>query len=152
MRRELTFGSHVKIIVVGLYTVAQWALPQLQELVGYERYKPSLLVTSGSICQDPFPELFSLSACKAAQYNLVTSFYREYGPKGIHCGLVVVGGRLKEHFLHCNATEIAAKTWDLYNQEKDGWKLEITLLHPNDTPSPERIESDTQEIRKVDNF
>lgn len=65
---------------------------------------------------------------------------------------MVVGGRLKEDYLHCNATEVAAKTWDLYNQVKDDWKLEITMIHPDDTPKAERTESDEQEIREVDDF
>lgn len=115
-----------------MYTVAQWAFPQLLELANHPHYRPSFLVTSGSICQNPYPEFFSLSACKAAQYNMVTSFYKVYSELGLHCGLVVVGGRLRDQSINCNAADVATKTWELYCQPKGEYAKEITLLHPDD--------------------
>lgn len=132
-----------------MYTVAQWAFPQLLELANAGHHKPSFLVTSGSICQDPFPELFSLSASKAAQYNMVTSLYKAYSEKGIHCGLVVVGGRLRTQTINCNAADVADKTWELYCQPKGQYSKEITLLHPDDEPQMSKQEDPKHLVRTV---
>jgi len=136
-----------QVTVISMYTVAQWAIPQLLELADYDFYKPSFLVTSGSICQDPFPEFFSLSACKAAQYNMVTSFYKVYSDLGVHCGLVVVGGRLRDQTINCNASDVATKTWDLYCQPKGEYAKEITLLHPGDEQTRATREDPEQLVR-----
>ena len=86
------------------------------------------MVTSGILCKDPLPHLFSLAACRAAQYNIVTSCYKEYGPQGVHCALIVVGGELRECGTVSNAQVVADKAWELYSQEKGKGDLEVEVL------------------------
>ena len=67
---------------------------------------------------------------------MVTSFYKVYSEQGLHCALVVVGGRLRGQTMNCNAADVATKSWELYCQPKGQYMKEITLLHPDDEPSP----------------
>lgn len=48
-----------------------------------------LVGDSGLSAPQPVPELFSLSAVKAAQHNLVTSLLEVSGPQGIHIALAL---------------------------------------------------------------
>lgn len=118
-----------QISVVNMYKVAQWAMPQLFQ--HKELYKPAFLCTSGMLYKDPFPAMFSLAACKAAQYNLVHSLHKEYEPKGVHCGLIVVGGRVSDASKVTNARNCAEETWKLYDQPKGTGDLEVIMLDPD---------------------
>lgn len=81
--------------------------------------------------RDPFPFLFSLSAGKAAQYNLVQSFYKKYGPQ-IHIACVPVGGIVKDDAKVTTAHAVAAEFWKLYEQAKgtEG-KLSVEMGDPD---------------------
>lgn len=92
--------------------------------------KPAFLVTSGLLCKEPFPNLFSLSACKAAQQNLVHSLYKEYGPKGVHCALVIIGGVVKDDAKLTTSSKIAEEFWGLFSQPSGKWELEVEMLDP----------------------
>jgi short-subunit dehydrogenase len=114
-----------------LYTIANWAMPKLLEVATFDKTKtPSLLVTSGMLAKDPFPAMFSLAACKAGQYNLVHSLHKEYEPKGVHCGLVVVGGSVNEKAAVTNPRNVAEETWKLFCQAQGSGKLELLLIDP----------------------
>lgn len=78
--------------MTALYSVAKWALPKLFETAKDPDARPSLLVTSGGLAKDPYPQNFSLAMCKAAQYNFVGSLFKAYSPQGVHCALIVVQG------------------------------------------------------------
>lgn len=79
--------------MTSLYTLAGWACPKLVETAASDaRAAPSFLVTSGGLAKNPYPHMFSLALCKAAQYNFVGSLFKAYEPKGVHCGLLVVQG------------------------------------------------------------
>jgi short-subunit dehydrogenase len=106
-------------------------MPKLLSVANAAKAKtPSLLVTSGMLAKDPFPAMFSLAACKAGQYSLVNSLHKEFEPKGVHCGLVVVGGSVKEDAEVTNPRGIAEETWRLFCQEQGSGQLELLLIDP----------------------
>lgn len=82
----------LQISVMSLYAIAGWAMPMLVETAGSLNARPSLLVTSGGLAKEPYPHVFSLAMCKAAQYNFVGSLHKAYAPQGVHCALIVVQG------------------------------------------------------------
>ena len=101
--------------MTSLYTVSQWSIPKFLENKQREptAYKPALFVTSGGLYKDPFPGLFSLAACKAAQYNLTHSLHKAYGRHGIHCALIVVEGAVNDNAKVTTAGHIAENTFEL---------------------------------------
>lgn len=91
---------------------------------------PSFATTSGMLAKDPFPAMFSLAACKAAQYNLAHSLHKEFEPQGVHCPLIVVGGSVKDESAVTNARNIAEETWKVFEEPKHEGKFETVLLDP----------------------
>lgn len=75
--------------------------------------------------------MFSLATCKAAQYNLVHSLHKEFEPKGVHCGLIVVGGRVSDESKVTSARNVAEETWKLFGQERGKGKLDVVMLDPD---------------------
>lgn len=112
-----------------MYRIAQWAMPQL--LRHKDSHKPSFLCTSGMLYKDPFPQMFSLAACKAAQYSVVHSLHKEFEPKGVHCGLIVVGGRVNDESKVTNARNVAEETWKLYDQRRGSGDLDTVMVDPD---------------------
>lgn len=77
--------------------------------------------------EDPYPHLFSLSLCKAAQYNLTQSLARQYGPAGVHCALVVVNEPVSDDKKNANAKSIGEKAWGVFAQDRENWTLEVVI-------------------------
>ena len=107
-------------------------MPQLEALANSRSsdQHPALLVTSGGLYKDPSPNLSSLALCKAAQFNLTTSFHKQFSPKGVHCALVVVSGFVSDDAKNCNPKNIAESFWKLYSQERNDkgeWDLSTEL-------------------------
>ena len=116
--------------MVSLYVTAQWAITRLLEIATTSSKTPSLLVTSGMLAKDPFPAMFSLAACKAAQYSLVTSLHKEYEPRGVHCGLIIIGGTVSDQSKVTNPLNIAKEAWEMFSQPRLEGKLEVVLADP----------------------
>lgn len=132
--------------------VAQWAMPQLVAAGKKEYYTPAFLVTSGGLYKNPFPafvshplplstiktkkqkkptrEKFSLASCKAAQYNLLHSLHKEYGPKGVHCAALVVEGKVSEEAQVTTPKNIALEAWKLFEEPAPG-ELDATIQDPD---------------------
>lgn len=107
-------------------------MPKLLETAAADENKtPSILVTSGMLAKDPFPAMFSLAACKAAQYSLTHSLHKEFEPKGVHCALVVVGGTVSDESKVTNARNIAEETWKLFRTPRGKGELEVFLNDPD---------------------
>lgn len=87
-------------------------------------------MTSGMLAKDPFPAMFSLAACKAGQYNLVHSLHKEFEPKGVHCGVIIIAGTVSDASKVTNARNIAEETWTAFMQPKGTGKLEVVLEDP----------------------
>lgn len=121
----------LKISVVSLYAVVQWAMPQLLRLAASPDHNPALLVTSGFLYKDPFPQMFSLASCKAAQFSLLTSLHKEYEPQGVHCAAVPVGGRVSDEAEVTSARNVAEEMWKLYSQPKGKGRLCVEMRDPD---------------------
>jgi len=125
------FETDLRITIVSLYAVAQWAFPRLVKAAEGKDSRPAFLVTSGLLHKDPAPKMFSLAAGKAGQFNLVHSLHKEFEPKGVHTALIVVGGTVKDEAKVTNPRNIAEEAWKLFSQKKgEAGKLEVTLLDP----------------------
>lgn len=120
-----------QITNTALLAVSQWAMPHFQRTLQARLpvpYKPTLLVTAGFLHRQPLPDLFSLSAVKAAQHNLVTSLQEVYGPQGIHIALALVGGFVSTEARNLNPENIAKIMWAIYAQDKAHWVKEYEIL------------------------
>lgn len=106
-------------------------MPQLLKLAASDSHSPSILVTSGMLAKDPFPAMFSLAACKAGQYSLVHSLHKEFEPKGVHCGLIVIGGTVSDKSKVTNARNIAEEAWKIFSQPKGKGNLETMMEDPD---------------------
>ncbi|PSN70981.1 NAD(P)-binding protein [Corynespora cassiicola Philippines] len=108
-----------KVTNLALYVVAQHYVPKLQGLAGKGgsgAARPALLVTNSHLPWDPVPQLLSLSLVKAAQANMVKSFYRAFGGEegGVKIGLVHVEGVVAPENKRLNPVTIAEETWSFY--------------------------------------
>jgi len=110
---------------VALRTAARWAIPLLSKLQASER--PCFFVTSSLLWADPIPQMFALSLTKAAQRNLVMSLQKMYGEK-VHIALLNVGGQVTETSEWFSPKIVADKYWELYCQQRDAWKGELSVL------------------------
>lgn len=73
---------------------------------------------------------FSLASCKAAQYNLMHSLHKEYGPKGVHCAALVVEGKVSEDAKVTTPRNIAEEAWKLFEQPAPG-DIDTTIQDPD---------------------
>ncbi|MCJ1328542.1 hypothetical protein MMC10_005219 [Thelotrema lepadinum] len=109
-----------QLAVSGLYTSAAWAIPQFQHFTtstnNSSTSKPTFLVTSGALYADPVPPLFSLSLCRAAQFNLMNSLHQQYKPRGVHFAVVVVAGFVADNAPECNPKNVAQRMWEIHMQ------------------------------------
>lgn len=109
---------------------ARWAIPLLlRQAQSHTQgdWKPSLLVTSSLLPVDPIPELFALSMVKAAQANLVKSLVKAFTARGVHIGLVVVGGIVSSDAPALNPINIAEQAWKLFAQECNDWTAQVAV-------------------------
>ncbi|KAK5135364.1 hypothetical protein LTR08_005306 [Meristemomyces frigidus] len=74
--------------------------------------------------------MFSLAACKAAQFSVLTSLHKEYEPQGVHCAIIPVGGRVSDEAEVTNAANVAEEMWKLYSQPKGQGQLCVEMLDP----------------------
>ncbi|PVH76941.1 hypothetical protein DL98DRAFT_517649 [Cadophora sp. DSE1049] len=111
---------------IALYTAAQWAMPILSKLPVEQ--KPSFLVTSSLLWKYPYPPFFSLSMVKSSQRTLVQCLGSAF--PDVHCALLNVGGQVSEDDKVFNPAAIAEKFWELYDQEKEAWTLDLDVLGP----------------------
>ncbi|KAL2074648.1 hypothetical protein VTL71DRAFT_8427 [Oculimacula yallundae] len=108
---------------IACYTAAQWAMPMLNKLPADQ--KPSFLVTSSLLWKQPYPPFFSLSMVKTSQRNLVQSLGLTF--PDVHCALLNVSGQVSEDDENMNPTLIAGKFYELYDQEKKSWTLDLDV-------------------------
>lgn len=113
-----------------MYTSLQWAIPHLLNTAKDSAKNATFLATSGGLYRDPYPDYFSLSACKAAQFNLIHSMHKRYADQGIHFTQIPISGIVsKGDGAVTSAENIAETYWKLYQQGAKG-DLSIELEHP----------------------
>lgn len=134
---EEHFTSHWREHALGGFHVAQAALPRLLAAGG-----GSLIFTGASASLRGKANYAPFAVAKAGVRNLAQSIAREFGPKGIHVGHVVVDGGIEGDRLLSRVPElkerrgpdgllkidaIADAYWALHNQHRSAWTLELDL-------------------------
>ncbi|KAH7142848.1 hypothetical protein B0J13DRAFT_503209 [Dactylonectria estremocensis] len=118
-----------KITVTSLYQLAGREIPRLVKLAQSDATsRPAFIVTSSLLPKEPEPELFALSLTKGAQWNLVKSLYKQFGPQGVHIGVMIVGGFVSPEEPNRNPDNIAKKTWEWYSQPIEKQPFEVEIL------------------------
>ncbi|KXJ85551.1 hypothetical protein Micbo1qcDRAFT_221969 [Microdochium bolleyi] len=117
-----------KINVSALYIVAQRYIPHLLTLASQDPSgRPALIVTSSDLPKEPNPGVFALSLVKAAQRNLMQSLAMTYGGKGVHLGVINVGGPVSRDHEVWNPDNIADKTWDWCEAARGRASFEVDI-------------------------
>ncbi|MGE0659025.1 MAG: SDR family NAD(P)-dependent oxidoreductase [Reyranellaceae bacterium] len=131
------FERHWREHALGGFNVAQAALPALLEHGG-----GSLIFTGASGSLRGKARFAPFAAAKAAVRNMAQSIAREFGPRGIHVGHVVIDGgisgeRLLNRAPHLKEERgpdgmldieaIADAYWMLHHQHRSAWTLELDL-------------------------
>jgi NAD(P)-dependent dehydrogenase (short-subunit alcohol dehydrogenase family) len=134
---EERFTRHWREHALGGFQLAQAAIPILVQHGG-----GSLFFTGASASLRGKANFAPFASAKAAVRNLAQSIAREYGPKNIHVGHVVVDGGIEgdrllsraphlleqrgpDGMLHPDA--IAEAYWDMHHQHRSAWTLELDV-------------------------
>lgn len=112
-----------KLMNIGQYVAASWALPLLAEVAEEPGTHPSFFLNSSGVSYDPIPFQFSLCMMKAAQNNFLSSLAKVAGPNGVHVGRIDINGKVSDEEKVRNAKHIAEQLWELYKQDKDEWSF-----------------------------
>lgn len=136
---ELTaeqFEEFWRVCTLSGFLVAKAALPVL------EAHGGSLLFTGASASLRGRPNFAHFSAAKAGLRNMAQALAKEYGPRGVHVGHVVVDGvingdMVRRHFSEylealgkdgaLEPDSIAEAFWFLHRQPRDAWTFEIDV-------------------------
>lgn len=86
-------------------------------------------MTSSHLPWDPVPPLLSLSLVKGAQRTQVLALNREFGQKGVLCGLVSVQGVVDPGNKVLSPKSIAGEAVEYWRKGVDGG-AEINLVEP----------------------
>jgi NAD(P)-dependent dehydrogenase (short-subunit alcohol dehydrogenase family) len=134
---EESFTRHWREHALGGFNLSQEAIPSLLQHGG-----GSLFFTGASGSLRGKANFAPFASAKAALRNLSQSIAREYGPKNIHVGHVIVDGgiggdrllsrapqleaqRGPDGLLHPDA--IAEAYWDMHHQHRSAWTLELDV-------------------------
>lgn len=116
-----------KLMNIGQYVTAVWALPLLAEVAKRSGTHATFLNSSSGVADTPIPQVFSLSMQKAAQNNFLKSFAHTAGPQDIHVARVDINGAVSDDQPELNAKNIAQQHWTLSQQDKSGWTDKIDV-------------------------
>lgn len=134
---EAEFEAHWREHTLGGFQLAQAALPPLLERGG-----GSLIFTGASGSLRGKANFAPFASAKAALRNLAQSLAREFGPRGVHVGHVVVDGGIEGERLLSRRPQlkdergpdglldidaIAEAYWVLHHQHRSAWTLELDL-------------------------
>lgn len=119
--------SDFKAMSIGMYVAMSWAQPHLAAMAKMPDARPSFLLSGGTIYRNPLPDLFSLGMQKAAQHNLMMSFSKVVGPKGVHVASVSIAGQVTDEDAVMNAENVARQHWSLYEEESKHWRFEVEV-------------------------
>jgi hypothetical protein len=135
-----------QISVVGLYTVAKWAIPRLLFIAGDRYYKPAFLVTSGWLAYCPEPYYFAMGVCKAAQQNMIHNLHDQMQGRGVHCALAMVNGLVHPDSDATNPANIADRCWELYDgRGSERMELETEIKENGEGGGGEEVDWEEEE-------
>ncbi len=132
-----TFERFWRICCLGGFHTAKAALPRL-EAQGHG----SLLFTGASGSLRGKPNFAHFASAKGALRNLAQSLAREYGPKGVHVGHVIVDGVINGDMVRArfgeyldrlgtdgtlNPDDIAEAFWHMHIQPPSAWTHELDV-------------------------
>jgi NAD(P)-dependent dehydrogenase (short-subunit alcohol dehydrogenase family) len=132
-----SFTTHWREHTLGAFLLAQTVLPYFQE-----RKRGTLIFTGASGSLRGKAKFSPFSAAKGGVRNLAQSLSREFGPKNIHVGHVVVDGGIDGERLNRRAPKLKAERgvdgmlnidaiaeayWMLHHQHRSAWTLELDL-------------------------
>ncbi|MGF1454969.1 MAG: SDR family NAD(P)-dependent oxidoreductase [Alphaproteobacteria bacterium] len=132
-----TFETFWRICCLGGFHTAKAALPRLEAHGG-----GSLLFTGASASLRGKARFAHFASAKAALRNLAQALAREYGPRGIHVGHVIVDGVIDGDMVRSrfgeyldrlgadgtlNPDEIAEAFWHLHTQHRSAWTHELDV-------------------------
>jgi NAD(P)-dependent dehydrogenase (short-subunit alcohol dehydrogenase family) len=132
-----SFTTHWREHTLGAFLLAQTVLPYF-----LERKRGTLIFTGASGSLRGKAKFSPFSAAKGGVRNLAQSLSREFGPKNIHVGHVVVDGGIDGERLNrrapklkadrgvdgmLNIDAIAEAYWMLHHQHRSAWTLELDL-------------------------
>ncbi|MFT4615490.1 MAG: NAD(P)-dependent dehydrogenase (short-subunit alcohol dehydrogenase family) [Bacteroidia bacterium] len=130
------FEQFWRVCTLSAFLTAKAALPALLETGG------SLLFTGASASMRGKPGFAHFSAAKAGLRNLAQALAKDYGPRGVHVGHVVVDGVINgelvqtllgeylEHLGEDGSLEpdaIAQSYWFLHSQPRNAWTFELDV-------------------------
>lgn len=132
-----SFTTHWREHTLGAFLLAQTVLPYF-----LERKRGTLIFTGASGSLRGKAKFSPFSAAKGGVRNLAQSLSREFGPKNIHVGHVVVDGGIDGERLNRRAPKLKAERgvdgmlnidaiaeayWMLHHQHRSAWTLELDL-------------------------
>lgn len=101
-------------------------------LAGFVRiiglFKPAIVSDQQSGLRESLPDLFSLCMTKSAQQDLVIRMVKPHNTQGICVGLVIVGGKVAPDEEWLIPTNIAERTSELVNRDRDRWDTEAEVV------------------------
>ena len=106
---------------VGIYVVAAWALPYLEQSAQQGGH-PSFFLSGSGVNYRPLPPVWSLSMNKAAQTNFLKTLRHIAGPKGVHVAWVNINGHVSPEEPVSTPDASAQQHWILYQQDKKDWE------------------------------
>ncbi len=131
-----TFEKFWRICVYSAFLTAKAALPELEKNGG------SLLFTGASASMRGRPGFAHFGSAKAGLRNMAQALAKDYGPKGVHVGHVVVDGgidgeRLRSRFSDLmdqlgedgclDPDAIAESYWYMHSQPRNCWTFEVDV-------------------------
>lgn len=131
-----TFEDFWRVCVLAGFLTARASLPVLEANSG------CLLFTGASASMRGRPGFAHFGSAKAGLRNLAQALAKDYGPKGVHIGHVVVDGaingeRIRERFASyldhlgddgsLDPDAIAEAYWFMYSQPKSVWTFEVDV-------------------------
>ncbi|MDA0360828.1 MAG: SDR family NAD(P)-dependent oxidoreductase [Proteobacteria bacterium] len=132
-----SFTTHWREHTLGAFLLAQTVLPYF-----LKRERGTLIFTGASGSLRGKARFSPFSAAKGGVRNLAQSLSREFGPKNIHVGHVIVDGGIDGERLNrrapklksergvdgmLNIDAIADAYWVLHHQHRSAWTLELDL-------------------------
>jgi len=134
---EETFEDFWRVCCLGGFLTAKAALPSLLKSGG-----GSLIFTGASASLRGKANFAHFASAKAGLRNLAQAIAREYGPKEIHVGHIVVDGvingeRVRSRFGEylddlgedgsLNPDDMAEAYWNMHGQPRNAWTHEIDI-------------------------